>query len=1023
MRISPRILTTALLAFCAFAFAGAQSTNDLPKLSEIKGKKLLEKITPLKHKRGMWGYANNEAKFIIKPVFNEACPFEGKVARVKIADKWGTIGSNGLFIVEPLYYERIDPYSSDSLSIAVSAGKFGLINAKGARVQKIMYELIDYADYGYRAKIDGKYCTIDSKGEIILDPRFDQMEMLDRRRGLEQVYMKGKWGVLKDGKDLLTLAFDEKITYLQEGLEGQPDIYIATQKGKKGLVTSYGQFVAPCIYDEISLSSSGQYYVTRSDNKYGAISAKIVELIPPVMDTPPILGEGIFRFHDDGAFYAVNSKGAVSFQDCADLYYLFKPDEYYTTKSIPEWAKGVKIEDNLLQRQTVIDDARSLVNAMEANKYNPASAQAATSLTTSFDYMISSSSTDAYGIADPGVFSKSSGTIHNGQYGQCDLHYKAITASGSSVSMISLPGTEDFMILFDGENFKFGDKFTKYGIQSPSVLSPVSCGALPDDRLVVHFTTPGLSGSDKDHAVMIFSPDSLSAVSYIPLQGVEDRRITASAFGGFYAHSAGAAIVDDKTSLKRYDRNGAFDWEFRARNGERFYDIEETESYIYLCGSTINSAAIGVEVPFIVQLDKHGEKIKEITKPLKNVRFTGVICKDHILYAKAACLKDRVIGPDYYPHLVLDDLGDEFGVRPVCVWEEWGDGVIGGCGLMSHDGKWLNTPIIQKDNMCTAFGWEFGSFTGDHLVVRHLGRYGLVDKNGTIVIEPKYDLLEALDNPSYVRASLGGSYGVLDVTGKVIVPLEYDYVGRMGEDIIIVRDGAKFGCFNKEGEQVVPLEYDDIREYVGGMARIKFLRKFGFINKNGEIIVAPFSDEVENFSEDFTLVTIKNKVGFVNLQGDWLAVPMYDAGGSFSGGYAYLAMGGKYGYINKAGDFAIQMSYSDARDFNPEFGLACVARRGVWGVINTKGREVVPLKFDKVEICTDGNIYVEKGGKCGIFTREGKELFAPECDMLTPDSKGRLFKDGVASGKIGDYRIRIDTQGNIVYLYSQLLDM
>ena len=41
MRISPRILTTALLAFCAFAFAGAQSTNDLPKLSEIKGKKLI----------------------------------------------------------------------------------------------------------------------------------------------------------------------------------------------------------------------------------------------------------------------------------------------------------------------------------------------------------------------------------------------------------------------------------------------------------------------------------------------------------------------------------------------------------------------------------------------------------------------------------------------------------------------------------------------------------------------------------------------------------------------------------------------------------------------------------------------------------------------------------------------------------------------------------------------------------------------------------------------------------------------
>lgn len=1022
MRIPLRALYIAILSFCAFASVNAQNIDDFPKLREIKGKKLGLEVSPLQHKRGLWGYADHEGKFVIKPVFNEACSFEGDLARINVQGLWGTIGSNGLYVVLP-QYDRIDPYSADSLAIAVRQEKFGLINAKGKRIQKLTYDLIDYADYGYRAMVDGKFGTIDPNGAVILDPRFDEMEMLDRSRGLEQVYMNGKWGVLKDGKDLLTLAFDEKIRFLQTGLEGQPDIYVAVQNGKKGLVTSYGQFVAPCIYDEVTQASSGQYYITKVGDRYGAISAKMTELIAPILESEPSLGEDIYRIHDDGAFYAVNSHGAVPFEDCADLYYVFKPDEYYTTTSIPEWTKGVKIEENILKRQNAIDDARSLVAAMEANEYNANAAQSACSLSTSLDFQLPSSSVESYGIADGGVFSSQSGKILNGQYGECTLHHKTITEAGSSVSMISVPGSEDYMMQVDGDNFKFGNISERYGIPAPSSLSPFSCSVMPDDRLVVHFTMDNPAGDGKDHGVMIFSPDSLSAVSYFALEGVEDRKITASAFGGYYAHASGKVIADEKISIKRYDRNGVLDWEYRPRNGENFYDIEETESYIYLCGSTMNSALAGTEVPYILQLDKNGEKVSSITRPLKNVRFTGVMCKDHMLYAKASCLRERLLGPDYYPYAVLDDLGDDFGVRPVCVWETWGDSVIGGCGLMSHDGKWLNMPVIQKDNMCTSFDWEFGCFTEEHLVVRHMGDYGLVDRTGEIVVEPKYDLLELLENPQFVKAAVGNSYGVLDVTGKVIVPLEYDYVGRMGEDIIVVRKDGKYGCFNKDGEQIVPTDYEDIREYVGGMARIRFMGKFGFIDKNGQIIVAPFSDEVENFSEDFTLVTIKNKVGYVNLQGDWLAVPMYDDGGSFSGGYAYLAQGGKYGYMNKAGDFAISMKYSAAKDFNGEFGLACVARGNSWGVIDTNGRELIPLMFDTVEICTDGNIYVEKNGKCGIYTKDCKQLFPVKCDMLTRDSKGRLFKDGVASGKIGEYRVRIDTNGNVVYLYSQLFDM
>lgn len=128
------ILCSVLLLFLTSVGIGAQTVEELPKLKELKGKKLLQELVPLKHKNGMWGYANNEGKFVIKPVFSAACPYEGKIARVSFGGKWGTIGKNGLFVITPTY-ESLELYSKDSLAIFRLKGLYGLVNAKGRVIQ------------------------------------------------------------------------------------------------------------------------------------------------------------------------------------------------------------------------------------------------------------------------------------------------------------------------------------------------------------------------------------------------------------------------------------------------------------------------------------------------------------------------------------------------------------------------------------------------------------------------------------------------------------------------------------------------------------------------------------------------------------------------------------------------------------------------------------------------------------------------------------------------------------------------
>ena len=470
--------------------------------------------------------------------------------------------------------------------------------------------------------------------------------------------------------------------------------------------------------------------------------------------------------------------------------------------------------------------------------------------------------------------------------------------------------------------------------------------------------------------------------------------------------------------LRRFDIYGRLDWEYTPVYGEVYYDIEETENYIYICGSVKDG---NVETPIVRQLSKRGKSMTAKYGKASNARYSGAICRDHILYLKTSFLKGSpAYGNDYYPMFCLEDMGDNFGVWCKCVWQDWGGGILGGMGLIGEDGKWLCTPNISED-MSVAYDWEFGTFGDvDHMVVRHHRNYGLVGKQGQILIEPKYESLKPMSNPAYFCAMSGGKYGVVDTCDRVVVPFEYAFVGDMSEDMIIVSKNRMYGCYNKEGKMVIPLEYEDLREFVNGMARIRFKKRFGFIDKSGEMVVAPFSDEVEDFSEGFTLVTIKGKMGFVSLDGDWIAPPMYEAGLNFSGGLAPLALNGKFGYIDNTGNFAIPMQFTAAQQFNASCGLACVASEGRWGVINASGKVIVPLEHEKVQICSDGYVLVKKDGKFGIYTYDGAIVFGPECDTIEVRTGDRLFAHGVANARLNGNRVGIDAYGNVIHKYTML---
>lgn len=1038
MRVTKHILLTMWLMGGIVLGAEAQKVEDAPKMRELNGKELLGDLVPMQHKKGLWGYANSANKFVIKPVFEEALPYEGRVARIRWNGQWGVINRNGLYVVPPMYAE-IKEFSVDSLAIVSnSSDQYGLIDAKGWICQPLEYTTMEPANYGYLATKDQKYSTIYKDGKIIHDRQFDQVELLEKDASIELFYQHGKWGVMKDGRDLLAHRWDEKLQLLNKAAGDRPNLYLGIQHNTVGVVTAEGKQVAPCYFDHIELHESGRYYITNRKGKYGALSLKMTEIIPPMLDERPTVSEKIYPVYDGYNFWCANINGRIEFRVCADVYSATNHEEYAKTTDYPEWAKRDIVEANLMDRETDLNNARTLYDIMTRREYDVNMSKYDPTMPKNSVLFYPENDTKRYGVSSYVKFVPERGYISMEK--SAPLPY-TLKSADSSIYFVSSDSGKQHYIYANKVLISINEALNKFNVKPCTSFYVKDYVKLSDQRFVVRFAfvrpeiEAGESMVETESYNLPVSNDELELFSGIPsikneAYGAltfdigkasvvafaqlpkEEARLLASSFDGFYTCSSSTVIADEKNSVKRYNRNGELEWEFTAKYDEVFFDMDETECYVYLCGYTKNS---GVERPLIVQLDKAGARVQSLTKEYSNARFTGIKCANYLIYAKLEG-KGNTLGPAFYPHFVLQDINDDnMYMTPHCAWEDWGGKIIGGCGLITADGKWIQSPIIDKEQMCTMCNWEFSSFNGDYLIVRHMGKYGVIDRWGEMVISPKYDHLEYLDNPNYFKASINKEYGVIDATGRIIVPVENDYVGRMCEDIIIVKRDGLYGCFDAHGRNVVPFEYEEIKEYVGGMARICVKGRYGFIDKSGEILVAPFSDNVENFAEDCTLVTIKNKVGFVTLQGDWIVPPMYDAGGSFAGGLAPLSLGGMFGYINKSGEFVIPMRYDFADVFNAQHKIARVRRGGKWGVVNMDGKDVIPLIYDDVVICADGYIYVKQNGKCGIFSSQGEQIYPVMCDdRISYNSKSVLFKHGIAHVVVDGKRVAVDQFGNLI---------
>ena len=254
-------------------------------------------------------------------------------------------------------------------------------------------------------------------------------------------------------------------------------------------------------------------------------------------------------------------------------------------------------------------------------------------------------------------------------------------------------------------------------------------------------------------------------------------------------------------------------------------------------------------------------------------------------------------------------------------------------------------------------------------------KYGVIDGNGNIVIEPTYNVIQ-IPNPSKPVFICMSNYNtetkeyetkaLNDKKEQVItgysniqaIPANSTADGIPFENTVLkYKRDDRYGLITLEGKEITDAIYDEISSvtYKEGMLLVKQDGKYGVININGKVVIKP---EYDNITVDnyYDVNTGYQRTGFI-------VCSIKDEG--------Y-----RYGYVDYRGKKILDTIYTEVErvtDLEDEKDVYIVAYKdGQAGLLKNK-KLILDYEYEDIIYYAYNDVFiVQRNGKQGITDRKGK---------------------------------------------------
>ncbi|MEG2957875.1 MAG: WG repeat-containing protein [Christensenellaceae bacterium] len=256
--------------------------------------------------------------------------------------------------------------------------------------------------------------------------------------------------------------------------------------------------------------------------------------------------------------------------------------------------------------------------------------------------------------------------------------------------------------------------------------------------------------------------------------------------------------------------------------------------------------------------------------------------------------------------------------------------------------------------------------------------------------EPVPELVSEADMLPFIDAD--GKFGYMDKEGNILIQPVYDYAGRFSEGVAEIRMNDKSGYIDKTGNIVIEAKYDTGLPKNDGIVTV-----YEIIEPNTETHTVYLDEEGKEllrvecfFSGAYSQGMIRVKdtetstMRFIDLTGKDVFDKEFTSVGDYFEGKAWFYEGATGGYIDKKGNVLFE-GFTRAGDFSE--GLAPVRKDGMWGYINEKGE--FALKFpdlkepDLLRPFENGKAFFIVNNLMGVIDKEGNVLVEPKFEGVT----------------------------------------
>ena len=216
-------------------------------------------------------------------------------------------------------------------------------------------------------------------------------------------------------------------------------------------------------------------------------------------------------------------------------------------------------------------------------------------------------------------------------------------------------------------------------------------------------------------------------------------------------------------------------------------------------------------------------------------------------------------------------------------------------------------------------------------------------------LPPKFDMVRPFSGDlAAFRDKTNKRYGFINKEGEIVIQPQYETCGNFQNEMCAVRFDGKWGFIKKDGRFNCLNIYTYVKDYGDDLAAVwKFSNHIQYINKENEIIFThQIYEDVNKLPSSFT-------------------PPIY----GFSDGMVMVIdhISGLFGYKDKEGELAIRYQYKECSDFKD--GLARVKYGDKWGFIDKKGVFKIAAEYDYVEDFENGLARVYRGGDAIDFEK------------------------------------------------------